>query len=88
MNSGASEPAHEPALIGIDWGTSSLRAYLLGRRGDVLDRIVSSEGILQVGRDGFEAVFDALVRRGLSAFSRTTHAWRESLATLADRRPG
>jgi len=24
----------------------------------------------------------------LSAFSRTTHAWRESLATLADRRPG
>jgi len=63
MNSGASEPAHEPALIGIDWGTSSLRAYLLGRRGDVLDRIVSSDGILQVGRDGFEAVFDALVRQ-------------------------
>ncbi|GAB5511310.1 MAG: 2-dehydro-3-deoxygalactonokinase [Hyphomicrobiales bacterium] len=51
----------EPALIGIDWGTSSLRAFLISAAGEVLDSVRSSEGIMHVpGRD-FDAVFDRLV---------------------------
>ena len=45
MNSVASKPA----LIGVDWGTSSFRAYLIGSDGRVLDRVSTSEGIMQVG---------------------------------------
>ena len=57
MNSAASEPA----LIGIDWGTSSLRAYLIGARGDVLDTVSSSEGIMHVANRDFEAVLTRLI---------------------------
>lgn len=57
MNSAASEPA----LIGIDWGTSSLRAFLIGANGEVLDRVSSAEGIMQVKDRNFEAVFDRLI---------------------------
>ena len=57
MNSAASEPA----LIGIDWGTTSLRAYLIGAGGDVLDKMSSSEGILQVPNREFEAVLTRLI---------------------------
>ena len=39
------------ALIGLDWGTTSFRAYRLGADGRVLDRIDSDVGILAV-RDG------------------------------------
>jgi len=47
-------------VIGIDWGTSSLRAYLLDPDGRVLERRVSSEGILSAaGR--FGAVLDGLI---------------------------
>jgi 2-dehydro-3-deoxygalactonokinase len=47
-----SSDASEPALIGLDWGTSSFRAYLIASDGTILDRIASPEGILQVhGRD-------------------------------------
>jgi len=57
MNSDASEPV----LIGVDWGTSSLRAFLIGANGEVLDKVASSEGIMHVpGRD-FEAVFGRLI---------------------------
>ena len=47
--------ASEPALIGIDWGTSSLRAFLIGQQGDVLDGVSSPEGIMQVAGQTFEA---------------------------------
>lgn len=57
MNSDVSEPV----LIGVDWGTSSLRAFLIGANGKVLDKVASSEGIMHVpGRD-FEAAFGRLV---------------------------
>ena len=59
MNSAASEPA----LIGIDWGTSSLRAFLIGAKGEVLDKVESGEGIMQVKDRDFEAVFDRLMGR-------------------------
>lgn len=57
MNSAASEPA----LIGIDWGTSSLRAYLIGARGEVLDKVSSPEGIMQVANRDFEGVLTRLI---------------------------
>ena len=57
MNSAASEPA----LIGIDWGTSSLRAFLIGASGEVIDRTASSQGIMHVPNGDFETVFTELV---------------------------
>jgi 2-dehydro-3-deoxygalactonokinase len=38
-------------LIGLDWGTTSCRAYLIGADGAVLDRLRDGPGILQ-GEDG------------------------------------
>ena len=57
MNSAASDPA----LIGIDWGTSSLRAFLIGTKGEVLDKVASDEGIMLVRNRDFEAVFGRLI---------------------------
>ena len=57
MNSAVSEPA----LIGIDWGTSSLRAFLIGTQGEVLDSVTTGEGIMQIPDRNFDAVFDGLV---------------------------
>lgn len=51
----------EPALIGVDWGTSSLRAFLIGKQGEVLDGVSSTEGIMQVAGQTFEAVLDRLI---------------------------
>jgi 2-dehydro-3-deoxygalactonokinase len=36
-------------LIGVDWGTSSFRAYLIGDRPEPLDQIESNRGILGLG---------------------------------------
>ncbi|MFK7871410.1 MAG: 2-dehydro-3-deoxygalactonokinase [Roseobacter sp.] len=57
MNSGASDPA----LIGVDWGTSSLRAFLIGADGEVLDGVSSPDGIMQISGRSFEAVLDRLI---------------------------
>ncbi len=58
MNSAASEPA----LIGIDWGTSSLRAFLIAADGEVLDCVSTAQGIMNVEDRDFEAVFHQLVQ--------------------------
>ena len=57
MNSVASEPA----LIGVDWGTSSLRAFLIGTQGEVLDAVSSAEGIMQIAGESFEAILERLI---------------------------
>ncbi len=59
---GASSKA---ALIGVDWGTSSLRAYRLGAGGQILDSTHADKGILNV-KDG--AFADTL--------TTTIGAWR------------
>lgn len=41
-------------MIGIDWGTSSFRAFRIGPDG-ITDRIASTSGIMQVPAGGFEA---------------------------------
>jgi 2-dehydro-3-deoxygalactonokinase len=51
----------EPALIGIDWGTSSLRAFLIGAGGEVLDRISKPQGIMHVENGDFEGTFKDLI---------------------------
>ena len=45
-------------LIGVDWGTSSLRAARLGDAGEVLEERSLPRGILTVPAGGFPAVFD------------------------------
>ena len=57
MNSVASGPA----LIGLDWGTTSFRAYLIGSDGDVLDRLSAPQGIRQVEGGDFDAAFARLL---------------------------
>ncbi|MCS6779511.1 MAG: 2-dehydro-3-deoxygalactonokinase [Geminicoccaceae bacterium] len=56
-----------PVLIGIDWGTSSFRAFLIDEAGLVLDRIASADGILAVPAGGFEATFVRLLGPWLEA---------------------
>jgi 2-dehydro-3-deoxygalactonokinase len=46
-----------PRLIALDWGTTTLRAYLLGDQGAVLERRAEALGILRVPERDFGAVF-------------------------------
>ena len=46
----------EPAMVGVDWGSSRLRAYLLNGEGGVLDEIEDGEGVF-AGRTDFERIF-------------------------------
>lgn len=41
-----------PIMIGFDWGTSSLRAFLIGPDGHILDERQESGGVLSVPADG------------------------------------
>ncbi|TWI49313.1 2-dehydro-3-deoxygalactonokinase [Pseudomonas duriflava] len=50
-----------PRLIGLDWGTSSLRAYLLGENGEVLDTRSKPWGILHTPDGDFSQAFRELV---------------------------
>ena len=49
-----------PALVALDWGTSSLRAYLLGQAGQILHTRSTSQGLQALplpGVAGFEKAF-------------------------------
>jgi 2-dehydro-3-deoxygalactonokinase len=54
-----------PRLLALDWGTTSLRAYLIGDGGAVVERRAEPLGILRVPERDFRAVFEA-----------TTGEWR------------
>ena len=58
-----------PALIGVDWGTSSLRAYRMDGRGTVLDVHAAPQGVMQVAPGDFDAVFEAEVGAWLEGAS-------------------
>lgn len=45
-------------LIGLDWGTSSLRAYLLGDTGAILERRDSALGIMKVENGDFAGALE------------------------------
>lgn len=56
---------NDPLLIALDWGTSSLRAYLLGSEGRILDSYAAPSGVVKLERGEFPAAFKA-----------ATGAWR------------
>ncbi|HKR47439.1 MAG TPA: 2-dehydro-3-deoxygalactonokinase [Paraburkholderia sp.] len=60
--SGAATDAGEAALIALDWGTTSLRAYLFDAAGKVIATRVSTAGIMNLPvpaeEGGFDAAFD------------------------------
>ncbi len=53
-------------IIGVDWGTSSFRAYRLSADGTILQRIESPRGILTIDADAHEAVLADLVGEWLT----------------------
>lgn len=57
----------QPALIGLDWGTSALRAYLFNQAGDIVAREASDNGIQSVPDQQFRAVFETCCAAWLSA---------------------
>jgi 2-dehydro-3-deoxygalactonokinase len=58
-----------PRLIALDWGTSNLRASLLGPGGALLDRRAGSDGVMAVPSGAFEAALRALCGDWLDAGS-------------------
>ncbi len=50
-------------LIAIDWGTTSLRAYLVADNGAIVDRHQTADGILSVRDGGFEDVLERTLGR-------------------------
>jgi len=51
----------EPHLIGLDWGTTSCRAYLIGVDGTALDRQLDGPGILKVENGHFGPWLDSMI---------------------------
>lgn len=47
------------SMIGLDWGTSSLRAYLFDGRGELLDRREAALGITQIKDAAFRPAFES-----------------------------
>jgi 2-dehydro-3-deoxygalactonokinase len=50
-----------PALIGIDWGTTRLRAYQIDRTGSVLERRESDRGIITISDGRFEEALGSVI---------------------------
>jgi len=48
-------------LIGLDWGTTACRAYLIGAEGVVLERLADGPGILKVEHGAFGAWLDSMI---------------------------
>ncbi|QQS15244.1 MAG: 2-dehydro-3-deoxygalactonokinase [Rhodospirillales bacterium] len=48
-----------PALIALDWGTTSLRGWLLGADGTILERRAGGPGVMSVPAGGFAAAYDS-----------------------------
>lgn len=58
---------YPPRLIAIDWGTSSLRAWLLAGADAVCDSRSARQGIMQVADGDFEAVYRDLIGDWIAA---------------------
>lgn len=59
----------DPYLIGLDWGISSLRAYLIDDKGEIIDSVAGQSGIMHVGERSFEEVLQAAIGSWLSRYS-------------------
>ncbi len=49
----------ERYVIGLDWGISSFRAYLMNATEEILDTVANDSGILGVADGSFEEVLEA-----------------------------
>ena len=77
-----------PALIAIDWGSSSFRAYLMSAEGHVLDEVASGDGIGGVATGAYPATLERLIGKWLDARASlpiiasgmvgSRHGWREA----------
>jgi 2-dehydro-3-deoxygalactonokinase len=77
-----------PALIAIDWGSSSFRGYLMSSRSEILDQVASSDGIGSVAPGTYPATLKRLTGRWLDARAGlpiiasgmvgSRHGWREA----------
>ena len=77
-----------PALIAIDWGSSSFRAYLISPNGQVLDEVASGDGIGSVAAGAYPATLKRLTGKWLEAYPSlpviasgmvgSRHGWREA----------
>src|SRR5208337_3602056 len=77
-----------PALIGVDWGSSSFRAYLMAGDGAVLDRIAAAEGVASISPREFPSAFRRLLGAWLaqhpalpvlaSGMVGSRNGWREA----------
>ena len=54
-------------LIALDWGTSSLRAWLLDAAGEVIDSRTAPLGIMRIADARFEAAFQEVCGAWLAA---------------------
>jgi 2-dehydro-3-deoxygalactonokinase len=74
------------SLVGVDWGTSSLRAARIAADGSVLEERSSTRGILTVPAGGFEAVLEETCGDWLadgtlclvSGMAGSRQGWREA----------
>jgi 2-dehydro-3-deoxygalactonokinase len=81
-------PVMPPALIAIDWGSSSFRAYLISSDGQVLDEVATGDGIGSVAPGEYPATLKRLAGRWLDANPHlpviasgmvgSRHGWREA----------
>jgi 2-dehydro-3-deoxygalactonokinase len=83
------------SLIGLDWGTTSCRAYLVGADGAVLERVADGPGILKVEGGAFGAALDAMIGRWdarfpvvLSGMIGSRQGWREAPYAQCPAGPG
>ena len=60
-------PSCTPRLIALDWGTSSLRGFLLGADGAVYAQGAAPYGIMNLPEGGFAAAFRAIAGAWLEA---------------------
>src|SRR5690242_20107414 len=72
-------------LIGLDWGTTSCRAYLIGTDGVVLERVTDGPGILKVENGAFGGALDTMIGRWdatlpimLSGMIGSRQGWKEA----------
>lgn len=55
-------------IIGVDWGTSSFRAYLMAADGTLLDKITSADGILSITSGDFPDTLQRLLSAWLTEY--------------------
>jgi len=58
----------QPCLIALDWGTTSLRAYLMARDGTILRRQDGGRGIMQIDNGRFDAALQEIAGAWLRDF--------------------